>query len=82
MDICHYTYTYSIFISSRCDFFLGGKLEVEWDGNPMVLSPLLLLHGAKEDEEQLWALINLLGKICIVSLDTVSSFFSSFLKGI
>lgn len=47
---------------------------MEWDGNPMVLSPLLLFHGAKEDEEQLWALISLLGRIFIMSLDTVSFF--------
>lgn len=55
---------------------------MEWGGNPMVLCPVLLFHGAKEDEEQLWALLSRLGRICIGSLDTVSSFSSSFLKEI
>lgn len=55
---------------------------MERDGNPIVVSSFLLFHGAREHEEQLWALTSLVGRICIVSLDTVSSFSSSFLKGI
>lgn len=55
---------------------------MEWDGNPKLLSPLLLFCVAEEDKEQFWAQISLFGRICIVPLDTVSSFSSSFLKGI
>lgn len=58
------------------------KARGEWDGNSRVLSSLLLFHVAEEKEEQVWAHISIFGGICIVSLDIVSSFSSSFLKGI
>lgn len=59
-----------------------GKVGVEGDRDPGFLVGLLLLCVAKEGEEQSYAHMSLFGEICIVSLDTVSSFSSSFLKGI
>lgn len=89
MYICVYAtththiYTYIVYFDYCSSLYLPDVIF--WkagDGNPVVLCPLLLIHGAKEDKQQLWALLSLLGRTCIVSLATVSSFSSSFLKGI
>lgn len=60
---------------------ISGKLGVKGDRDPRFLAHLLLLCVAKEGKEQSCACISLFGGICIVYLDAVSSFPSSFLKG-
>lgn len=67
-------------ILSGCDFFWkagGGKKQ-----ESPVLAQLLQLDVVKEGNEQSCPYVSLLGGVCIVFLDTVSSIPSSFLKGI
>lgn len=59
-----------------------GKPGVEGNRDPRFLARSLLLRVAKEGEEPSCALVSLFGGIYIESLDAISSFPSSFLKGI